>query len=189
MRTTRTSDVTQRNPVFEFFASIRQTITAEFIANPPFAGNPSPLPVFIVGMPRSGSTLVEQILASHPEVHAAGERGYFREAVGFLEAQTRTPFPDNVANVTPEQLRALGANYLERVMKLADAESALPVQRITDKLTEAIRDSQTEVLRAFYNWARPLEMRLRPMEELSQRLSWLEDRVAELERGRFPSAH
>ena len=67
---------------------------------------------------------------------------------------------------------------------LAEAE-----QRITDKLTEAIRDSQTEVLRAFYNWARPLEMRLRPMEELSQRLSWLEDRVAELERGRFPSAH
>ena len=36
-------------------------------------GDPSPVPIFIVGMPRSGSTLVEQILASHPQVHAAGE--------------------------------------------------------------------------------------------------------------------
>ena len=35
-------------------------------------GDPSPSPIFIVGMPRSGSTLVEQILASHPQVHAAG---------------------------------------------------------------------------------------------------------------------
>src|SRR4051794_25548536 len=37
------------------------------------AGNYSHVPVFIVGMPRSGTTLVEQILASHPEVHGAGE--------------------------------------------------------------------------------------------------------------------
>ena len=37
------------------------------------AGDPSPRPVFIVGMPRSGTTLVEQILASHPAVHGAGE--------------------------------------------------------------------------------------------------------------------
>ena len=36
-------------------------------------GNPSPAPVFIVGMPRSGTTLVEQICASHPAVHGAGE--------------------------------------------------------------------------------------------------------------------
>ena len=37
------------------------------------SGDPSPRPVFIVGMPRSGTTLVEQILASHPDVHGAGE--------------------------------------------------------------------------------------------------------------------
>ena len=37
------------------------------------AGDPSGLPIFVLGMPRSGSTLVEQILASHPQVHAAGE--------------------------------------------------------------------------------------------------------------------
>ncbi len=37
------------------------------------AGDPSPVPVFVLGMPRSGSTLIEQILASHPQIHGAGE--------------------------------------------------------------------------------------------------------------------
>jgi hypothetical protein len=60
---------------------------------------------------------------------------------------------------------------------LADA-----VQQVTDKLTEAIRDSQTEVLRGFYDWARPVDTRLRNADELVQRMGWLENRVSELER-------
>jgi hypothetical protein len=58
-----------------------------------------------------------------------------------------------------------------------------------DKLTEAIRDSQTEVLRAFYNWARPIEVRLNRTDEIATRLSWIEERIAALERGKFPSSH
>jgi len=54
-----------------------------------------------------------------------------------------------------------------------------------DKLTEAIRDSQTEVLRAFYNWARPIEIRLNRTDEIATRLSWIEERIAALERGKF----
>jgi hypothetical protein len=56
-------------------------------------------------------------------------------------------------------------------------------QQLTEKLTEAIRDSQTEILRAFYNWARPMEVRLNRTEELTTRLSWIEERLAALERG------
>jgi hypothetical protein len=56
----------------------------------------------------------------------------------------------------------------------------------TEKLTEAIRDSQTEVLRAFYNWARPIEVRLNRTNEIATRLSWIEERVAALERGKLP---
>jgi hypothetical protein len=67
---------------------------------------------------------------------------------------------------------------------LADA-----VQQVTDKLTEAIRDSQTEVLRAFYDWSRPVDARLRHADELVQRMGWLEERVANLERGKLPSTH
>ena len=62
-------------------------------------------------------------------------------------------------------------------------------ERIVDKLTEAIRDSQTEVLRAFYNWARPIEIRLNRTDEIATRLSWIEERIAALERGKFPSTH
>jgi hypothetical protein len=61
--------------------------------------------------------------------------------------------------------------------------------RIVDKLTEAIRDSQTEVLRAFYNWARPIEVRLNRTDEIATRLSWIEERIAALERGKFPTSH
>ena len=61
--------------------------------------------------------------------------------------------------------------------------------RIVDKLTEAIRDSQTQVLRAFYNWARPIEIRLNRTDEIATRLSWIEERIAALERGKFPSTH
>lgn len=57
------------------------------------------------------------------------------------------------------------------------------------KLTEAIRDSQTEVLRAFYNWARPIEIRLNRTDEIATRLSWIEERITALERGKFPTSH
>ncbi len=59
----------------------------------------------------------------------------------------------------------------------------------TDKLTEAIRDSQTELLRGFYEWARPVDVRLRHADELVQRMGWLEDRVSKLERGDSPPTH
>ena len=118
----------------------RQIFTPELMRIKKGNGNPSRLPIFIVGMPRSGSTLVEQILASHPDVYAAGERGYFREAVRALDAQTGgAHFPENVPDLTAEQLRALGANYLDRVVKLAEAESSVPAQRITDKLPANFR--------------------------------------------------
>jgi hypothetical protein len=59
----------------------------------------------------------------------------------------------------------------------------------TEKLTEAIRDSQTELLRGFYEWARPVDVRLRHADELVQRMGWLEERVSNLERGKLPSTH
>jgi hypothetical protein len=69
------------------------------------------------------------------------------------------------------------------------AEFKQDLVNLGDKLTEAIRDSQTEVLRAFYNWARPIEVRLNRTEEIASRLSWIEERIAALERGKFPTSH
>ena len=56
-------------------AFIEGLFTAEFIARNRATAADAPAPIFIVGMPRSGSTLIEQILASHPAVQAMGETG------------------------------------------------------------------------------------------------------------------
>ena len=53
---------------------IRTVFTAELLAARRNVGDPDERPVFIVGMPRSGTTLVEQVLASHAAVFGAGER-------------------------------------------------------------------------------------------------------------------
>ena len=74
------------------------------------------MPVFIVGMPRSGTTLIEQILASHPGLYGAGELAVFNEIVQDL----RLPAPDSPdwATLLP-RLRELGKIYLDRVWALS----------------------------------------------------------------------
>ena len=92
--------------------------------------------------------------------------------------------------VTPEQLAAAVAPLATR-QDLAEVRQELKddMKQTEDRLVEAIRDAQTEMLRAFYNWARPVEVRLNRTDEVAQRLSWIEERIAALERGQFPSAH
>ena len=66
-------------------------------------GSLSPAPVFIVGMIRSGTTLTEQILASHPDVHGHGELDYIRQIVHALPGQLGSPqpYPECIAGTRP----------------------------------------------------------------------------------------
>ena len=77
-------------------------------------GDPSEAPVFIVGMPRSGTTLVEQLLASHPNVRAGGERADVYAALTEHSIRLRTHYPEFASTLDAAALRALGARYLER---------------------------------------------------------------------------
>ncbi len=63
------------------FADIKRKFDREFVLRRGNVGNDNATPIFIVGMPRSGTSLVEQILASHPHVHGGGELLYFPQAV------------------------------------------------------------------------------------------------------------
>jgi tetratricopeptide (TPR) repeat protein len=102
-------------------------------------GDPDETPVFIVGMPRSGSTLVEQILAAHPGVFAAGEVSALRAAarsVGLEKAATR--FPETMREADGEQLRTLASHYLAALRRAA-AAAATPPARITDKMPANFR--------------------------------------------------
>ncbi len=94
------------------------------------AGDPSPVPVFIIGMPRSGTTLVEQMLASHPQIHGAGELGDFEAAVAALGGG-----PEGVpADIGDTELRRIGARYLAAV-----TPHAPEARRITDKMPANFR--------------------------------------------------
>lgn len=89
-------------------------------------GDPSARPVFIVGMPRSGTTLTEQILASHPAVFGAGEIGEIPKIVKSL----RPEYPESVASMNAAALQTLADQYLDVLQKLG-GETAV---RITDKM-------------------------------------------------------
>lgn len=86
-------------------------------------------PIFILGMPRSGTSLTEQILASHPSVYGAGEVEYMRYFSTAVEQQTHSPFPQHIDKVPSELLQAAAKAYIGK-LKL-NAGNAL---NVVDKL-------------------------------------------------------
>jgi tetratricopeptide (TPR) repeat protein len=109
------------------FARMRSVFTPRLMREKG-GGHPSPVPVFIVGMPRSGTTLLEQILASHSRVFGAGEIDDFAAAVTEVCGGSED-FPESISTLSVSKLRRLGRRYVERVgAKAPDA------MRITDKM-------------------------------------------------------
>jgi hypothetical protein len=95
-------------------------------------GDPSSIPVFIVGMPRSGSSLLEQILSSHSRVFGAGEIDALQKAVArslAVAPGTLRSFSEMVSTVSPDELRRLGRHYIDCVAALAPG-----ADRIVDKM-------------------------------------------------------
>jgi tetratricopeptide (TPR) repeat protein len=87
----------------------------KFFAARAGAGCPDPAPIFIVGLPRSGSTLVEQILASHSRVEGTMELPNILAMVREFEhlGARADGYPESVCAAPPERLAALGRRYLE----------------------------------------------------------------------------
>ncbi|HTH98766.1 MAG TPA: sulfotransferase [Stellaceae bacterium] len=77
-------------------------------------GHDTPAPIFVIGMPRSGSTLIEQILAAHPDVASLGEDGALG---GFIDeaGPTTPPFPDWIETMSVTAIPAIGASYLDHM--------------------------------------------------------------------------
>jgi len=100
-----------------WLASIAEVFTPELLAAPAASGGEMPgggMPVFVLGMPRSGTTLVEQILASHPAIHGAGELRHMQRIVDEIG-----DYPRAAGGLMAERLRAFGESYLARVAPLA----------------------------------------------------------------------
>jgi len=73
--------------------------------------------IFILGMPRSGTTLVEQILAAHPDVHGCGENAMFDQAMASI-SQSNITDPLQVCDWSEQQCQAVAADYLQRLHNL-----------------------------------------------------------------------
>lgn len=95
---------------------IRAVFDAAFVARHAGAGDPDPAPIFVVGLPRSGSTLIEQILSSHSQVdgtHELPEVGRLIQHIA-RERKDRDAYPEALRDVDAAGWAALGAAYLER---------------------------------------------------------------------------
>ncbi len=112
---------------------LRAVYSTEFLARAPRATVHSQRPVFIVGMSRSGTSLTEQILASHSQVHGAGELKNLQEMVRKLPnlLVTDTPYPECLLQLTQHTCNELAADYLEQLEQ--HSGEAL---RITDKMPQ-----------------------------------------------------
>ncbi|WP_093081650.1 tetratricopeptide repeat-containing sulfotransferase family protein [Sphingobium sp. AP50] len=94
------------------------TFTAPFLAASGPGGCPAPDPIFIVGLPRSGSTLVEQILSSHSQIEGTMELPDLMAIAGRLQSRVDegefTDFAAMIASLTPADRTRLGEEYLDR---------------------------------------------------------------------------
>ena len=108
-----------------FFERIRDAFSSDLVRARSGGGFNSDRPVFVIGMPRSGTTLVEQILASHPDVFGAGERADLPEVL----VAAGVSFPEFVISASPAAFARVGEMYVERIGR--EAGAAL---RVTDKL-------------------------------------------------------
>jgi tetratricopeptide (TPR) repeat protein len=124
---------------------------ASGIARLQSGGHASERPVFIVGMPRSGTSLAEQILASHPAVFGAGELIFWQSAFGTFEAAG--PGGQAGASLIP----AMARSYLERLTALAGDAS-----RVVDKMPANFMAAG--LIHAAFPHARIIHMRRHPID-------------------------
>ena len=113
-----------------FTDKIIKSITKDFFLKMKGHGDSSTVPIFILGMPRSGTTLVEQIIASHPEVYGAGELPDLFEVVQHsMDLNSALTFPGGIQNIDGVEISKWGHDYVQRIT--AHSPSS---KRITDKM-------------------------------------------------------
>ena len=97
---------------------IKALFTPDFLARHRGMGAPARDPIFVIGLPRSGSTLIEQILSSHSQIEGTMELpdiGALARELGERKLRSQpTKYPEVLAELDADRLRALGESYIER---------------------------------------------------------------------------
>lgn len=111
------------------FEIIHETFTPELFERFSKQGIRDPRPILIVGMPRSGTTLVEQILAAHPAVCGGGELNTLNEIVWSLQVESDGDYPGCLRGTAPSGIDTMAQRYLDALRGI-DAEASC----VTDKM-------------------------------------------------------
>jgi Flp pilus assembly protein TadD len=106
----------------ETFTGLKATFTREFFVDRAEWGNDSATPVFVIGMPRSGTTLVEQIIAAHDEAEGVGERSDIPDLIkGFIQATGgEEAFPASALLLDKNQIAEDATAYLTKLENLSE---------------------------------------------------------------------
>ena len=138
---------------------IRGFFDRRFFAERAGSGDPSRAPIFIVGLPRSGSTLIEQILASHSQVEGTMELPNILMITRDLDARApdRNGYPETLRAMPAAQLTALGSRYLAQTAPLRFGH-----ERFTDKLPNNF--SHVGLIHAILPQATLIDARRHPMD-------------------------
>jgi len=125
----------QPEAITQQFDQMIEVTTPDAVANFRRAKANTETPVFVLGMPRSGTSLVEQILASHPKVHAAGERREISLVAQRLlsKGAPHETIAQRLANLRQGEVDKEARNYI-RAMKGLVPGGADHIERITDKM-------------------------------------------------------
>lgn len=147
---------------WEFCRSVMRHFDRDTVAELARAGLDSELPVFIVGMPRSGTSLVEQILASHPQVYGAGELTILqRELMAALGASNLKDLVhmdvSRFTSMPPTQRQAVAKKTLAAIQQLAPQAT-----RVTDKMPQNFL--LLGLLHAFFPAAKIVHCRRNPLD-------------------------
>lgn len=109
--------------------NIRKVFSKDMIDGLRGAGSASDTPIFVLGMPRSGTTLTETIIASHPDVYGAGELPDLLQIAGQPIGTPPEGYPLNMQRVTAADLTRMGEQYVAQLKKRAPK-----AKHITDKM-------------------------------------------------------
>ncbi|MHC4991524.1 MAG: sulfotransferase family protein, partial [Planctomycetota bacterium] len=116
---------------------LQDVFTRETLSRLPKPASPSELPVFIAGMPRSGTTLVEQIIDAHPQAVGAGEIGDMQSAANAMQTDIGSldPYPECVRDLAPEDVELLSGRYLEHLARIGPSAARVVNKSLDNWMT------------------------------------------------------